>query len=111
MAHRVVVVDDLDGTEGARSVTFALDATTYTIDLAEHNLARLRERLAPFIAAGRRSAQRPPVDRVLNRAVREWAAAEGIPLNPLGRIPNSVLERFWSCCSHAPELVGRRQAV
>ena len=96
VARRVVVVDDLDGAVGAQTVTFSIDETTYTIDLAEHNLARLRDLLAPFIAASRRASARQGKrpDRALNREVRTWAAEEGIELNPLGRIPNSVLERF-----------------
>jgi hypothetical protein len=104
MARRVVVVDDLDGVVGAQTVTFSIDETTYTIDLAEHNLARLRDLLAPFIAASRRASARrgKRPDRVLNREVRTWAAEEGIELNPLGRIPNSVLERFQGCPHRHP---------
>ena len=99
MAQRVVRVDDLDGTIGARTVTFSLDDAIYTIDLAEHNLARLREELAPYVAAGRQLAgsRRKPVDRALNRAVRAWAAEEGITLNKLGRIPDSVLRLYENC--------------
>ena len=96
----LVVVDDLDGAVGAQTVTFSMDRDpTYTIDLAEHNLARLRDLLAPFIAASRRASARQGKrpDRALNREVRTWAAEEGIELNPLGRLPNSVLERFEGC--------------
>lgn len=51
---RVVYTDDIDGTEGARTVEFAVEGQRYTIDLADANLAALREALAPFVAAGKR---------------------------------------------------------
>jgi hypothetical protein len=93
----VVLVDDLDNTttEGVQTVTFSLDGTQYTIDLAEHHRARLREQLAPFVAAARRSTRRiKRPDRALNRAVRAWASEHGIELNALGRIPNSILQQY-----------------
>jgi hypothetical protein len=88
-------VDDVDGTVGARTVTFSLDGTLYTVDLAEHNLARLRAALAPYIAAGR--SQTRPVkrtDRSFNKVVRAWAAERGIELLPMGRLPKSVLQQY-----------------
>ena len=95
MARRVVVVDDLDGTIGARTVTFSLDRTLYVIDLADHNLERLRAELAPFITAGRTSTRRVKrTDRSLNKLVRAWAAEQGIELSRMGRIPNSVLTQY-----------------
>ncbi|MER7276641.1 histone-like nucleoid-structuring protein Lsr2 [Dactylosporangium sp. NPDC000244] len=52
---RTILIDDLDAsTDGVGSRRFALDGVEYEIDLADHNLARLRAALAPFIAAGRR---------------------------------------------------------
>ena len=58
MAIQTRLVDDFDGTpDGVRSYSFALDGITYTIDLSENNVARLRAALAPFIAAGRRAAK------------------------------------------------------
>jgi hypothetical protein len=95
VARQVVVVDDLDGTVGARTVTFSLDGTLYTIDLAEHNIARLRAELAPFIEAGRLSTKRVKrPDRRLNRLIRAWAVEQGIELSPMGRIPNSVVRQY-----------------
>jgi len=49
------VVDDLDhSTDRVGTYRFALEGVDYEIDLSEHNLGRLRQILAPFIAAGRR---------------------------------------------------------
>ncbi|WP_328612264.1 Lsr2 family protein [Amycolatopsis sp. NBC_00345] len=55
---RVDLVDDIDGSDAAQTVPFALDGVTYEIDLSDGNAARLRDGLAPFIAAARRTGGR-----------------------------------------------------
>ncbi len=59
MAQKVDVrfVDDLDGSEAAGTVTFALDGKAYEIDLSDENAARLRDSLATFVAAARRTGR------------------------------------------------------
>ena len=52
----VRLVDDLDGGDADESVDFTVDNKRYQMDLSEKNAARLREILAPFIAAARRSS-------------------------------------------------------
>jgi len=51
------LIDDLDGTilEGGDGVSlrFALEGRSYEIDLSDANAAKLRDALAPFIAAAR----------------------------------------------------------
>ncbi|WBB78566.1 Lsr2 family protein [Micromonospora sp. WMMD882] len=60
----VVVTDDLDhSTDNVGTYRFALDGVVYEIDLAPHNLARLREALAPYVAAGRRLPKRAAATR------------------------------------------------
>lgn len=58
MAQRVSVtlVDDIDGTDAAETVTFALDGTSYEIDLSESNADALREALAPYVGHARRAS-------------------------------------------------------
>ena len=60
MAQSVVVkyVDDIDGSEAEGEVSFGLDGRQYTIDLSEANAAKLRDSLAPFVAAARRAGSR-----------------------------------------------------
>lgn len=53
---RVTRTDDIDGTDGAETVTFALDGQTWEIDLGQKNRAKLIRGLAPFVAAARRTA-------------------------------------------------------
>jgi len=53
---QVRLIDDLDGGDADESVDFTVDNKRYQMDLSEKNAARLREILAPFIAAARRSS-------------------------------------------------------
>ncbi len=57
MAKRVlhILVDDLDAsTDGVATHHVGIDGVIYEIDLTDANLAKLRDALAPFLAAGRR---------------------------------------------------------
>ena len=53
---KVIIVDDIDGTEGDGIVThrFSLGSDFYEIDLCPQNLLSLRAALEPFVSAGRR---------------------------------------------------------
>jgi hypothetical protein len=108
VAQRVIteLIDDLDGTallEGAgESVTFALDGVEYQIDLSVKNATKLRKALHPFIEAGRRVGGKAPRRRPSSKsgsredakAIRRWAAENGIELSARGRIPAGVLEQY-----------------
>src|SRR5258705_5137660 len=56
MAKKVIIVDDIDGTESDGIVThrFSLGSDFYEIDLCPQNLLSLRAALEPFVSAGRR---------------------------------------------------------
>lgn len=58
MATRVeiILIDDIDGGAADETVQFALDGTGYDIDISASNAAALRSLLAPYIAAGRKTA-------------------------------------------------------
>lgn len=103
----VTLVDDLDGGEADEQVQFAVDGKTYEIDLSSKNAERLREGLAPYVSAARRAGGRSAPasssgssnsssasDRAMNRAVREWAVAQGMKISERGRIPSNVLEAY-----------------
>ena len=90
---RAYLVDDLDGSEeNVNSVSFSLDKTNYEIDLSAANEARLRDKLAKFVAAA------TPLHP--QRAVRRGAvkAAKAVKAPPVGR-------------GVFPHLFARRQAV
>jgi hypothetical protein len=105
----VVLVDDLDGSEAAEQVEFAVDGRSYHIDLSAANSAKLREALAPYIAAARRAGgrrssgggsgatpapSRSAADRAQNQKVREWAIEQGMKISERGRIPSNVIEAY-----------------
>ena len=101
-----IVEDDLDlSTDGVGTYRFALEATEYEIDLAEHNLERLRAALGPFIAAGRRLPKtstgktgRAPGAKAAS-GIRQWwrdhQGSLGLPeYNTRGAIPTQVKAAF-----------------
>ncbi|ALE83812.1 histone-like nucleoid-structuring protein Lsr2 [Pseudonocardia sp. HH130629-09] len=102
----ITLVEDLDGTEADEQVEFSVDGRAYEIDLSTKNAEKLRESLAPYVAAarlgsGRRSTSSSTSsngssasERAANRAVREWATAQGMKISERGRIPSSVLEAY-----------------
>jgi hypothetical protein len=107
MAQKVLVqlIDDLDGTssEDVTTVQFGLDGVTYEIDLSESNADRLRDQLADYVAAARRTGGRVRRGTRPGRgsgadneasAIREWAQANGIELAARGRIPSHVAESY-----------------
>jgi hypothetical protein len=115
MAQQVNVkfVDDLDGSDAAGTVSFGLDGRAYEIDLSDDNAARLRDSLASFIAAARKSGEsaasgnrraqkmtakagpRPqPLDREQTAAIRAWARQNGHQVSDRGRISKAVEQAF-----------------
>ena len=102
MAQKVsiVLVDDLDGTEGAETVQFGLDGTTYEIELGEKNAARLRESLAEFVGharkvGGTRRARKSGGDSGPSaKEIRDWARSNGYDVPDRGRIPADVRSAF-----------------
>lgn len=104
---RTFLVDDLDGSaDDVQTVRFSLDGHDFEIDLGPANQARLRDRLAKFleqatpVRATRSARRRPKVTRPpasgadQTRAIRQWAADNGMPVSSRGRIPKSVLQAF-----------------
>jgi hypothetical protein len=110
MAQQVLVsmVDDLDGSEAHGTVRFGLDGKPLEIDLSAANAARLRDVLAPYIAAGakvgragtrvtrhsRRGAEGWLERRAHNAVVRQWANEHGYEVGELGRIPAAVVAAY-----------------
>lgn len=101
MAQKVQVVleDDLDGGTADETVVFGLDGTSYEIDLTKKNAAKLRDALAPWVAAGRRTGgSRGGARRGRGRAargsqagdVRAWARANGYQVSERGRISAEI---------------------
>jgi len=108
MAQKVHIVleDDLDGSEATETVSFALDGTSYEIDLNDDNAAKLRDAVAVYIGHGRKvggGARRgtggggrraAATGGTSAREIREWARANGHDVPDRGRIPAEVRSAY-----------------
>lgn len=104
MAQKVniILVDDLDGTEATETVSFALDGSSYEIDLNDANAAALREALGGYVGharkvtgASRRGRKASAASSGSNtKDVREWAKAQGMDVSERGRISADVQQAY-----------------
>jgi len=110
VAQKVVLIDDLDGTEGSETLRYTVDGQEYEIDLSEKNAAKFRSALQSFIEKSRIvEAPSPvmltPTRRTTRRQtagsgradiaeVRAWAEAKGIQVAPRGRIKQEVYDQY-----------------
>ena len=103
MAQKVniILVDDLDGSEAQETVSFALDGTSYEIDLNEKNAAKLRDALSGYIgharkvsAARKRRGSTSSSSGPSARELRDWARSNGYEVSDRGRVPAEVREAF-----------------
>ncbi|MEO7127004.1 MAG: Lsr2 family protein [Nakamurella sp.] len=103
----VSMVDDIDGSAGAESISFSLDGAAYEIDLSDANAKKLRDALATYIAHGRKVAARrgraprvgrgrssASVDRDQVSIIRDWARRNGHQVSDRGRLSASVVAAF-----------------
>src|SRR5690349_5361898 len=96
----VELIDDVNGKPAAETVTFGIDGREFEIDLSEKNAKALRKAVEAYVGSacrvgGRRAVVRTHVvTGVDNRAVRAWAASNGIELSSRGRIPGDVIEQY-----------------
>jgi hypothetical protein len=109
-----VFTDDLIGDvlteDEVQTVTFAVDGTTYEIDLSEKNASSLRNDAAAWVEhartvtrpkttgrSTRRSstgARRPNTDRKRSAKIRQWAHTNGHKVSKRGRIPAAVVDAY-----------------
>jgi hypothetical protein len=115
VAQQVLVklVDDVDGSTADETVELALDGKSYELDLSNANAGRLRDALAPYVAAARRAggarrASAPPQQssgtgrsREETQEIREWLRSNGYTVSDRGRIRADQLAA-WESKSPAP---------
>ena len=109
MAQRVNVelIDDLDESPAAETVSFALDGVSYEIDLSEANAAKLRDALALYLGHARRTGGRRGGSRSgggsapaaktngSNAAdIRAWARENGFDVSERGRVSAEVRSAY-----------------
>lgn len=107
MAQKTLIqlVDDLDGTpipdgEGS-TVSFALNGSSYEIDLGATNTQALSNAFAPYIAAGRRTGRKgrsaatgTKSDPAELQVIREWARANGHDVSDRGRVSGTIRDAY-----------------
>ena len=116
---KVIIVDDIDGTEGDGIVThrFSLGSDFYEIDLCPQNLLSLRAALEPFVSAGRRvrignrrkpePAPRPQNNSALDfsrqqrLAIRKWARDNGYDVADRRAFSQEVLTAYREASAEA----------
>ncbi len=108
MAQKTIVktYDDLDGSEidaEGKSVSFSFEGTSYEIDLSSKNVTKMREDLGVYIDKARKVSNRArgagaaakaepaPLD---TRAVRAWAAEQGMEVSARGRLSSELIEQY-----------------
>ena len=107
MAQKVqtLFIDDIDGGEAEGTVRFGLDGTEYEIDLSAKNAEALRNALARYVEAARRtpgsttrrlgrSGRKASTNGLNTTEVREWAKAQGIEVKDRGRVPAELVVKF-----------------
>lgn len=98
MAQKISIhlIDDIDGTDAAETVNFALDGQTYVIDLSEKNASALRNALAPYVAHAQRenrsrgSRGRGSRNGSTASDIRAWARAAGYEVPDRGRVSSEI---------------------
>jgi len=110
---QVLLVDDVDGGEASETVSFAIDGTSYEIDLSARNAEQLRDAVAKYVGAARRAGRSSggstgrssssgrssrggsaPMDRDQAAAIRSWAKKQGLKVSDRGRIPAKIIEQY-----------------
>ena len=103
----VVLVDDIDGTDAAETVSFALDGVDYEIDLSEEHATELREALSLYVGYARRTGGRRKNTRrsagTGGRSettgpsaadIRAWARENGWEVPERGRVSAEVRQAY-----------------
>jgi hypothetical protein len=109
MAQRVVTIltsdisgDEIPAGEG-ETVFFALDGTSYEIDLTAKEADELRAALKNYIALGRRASPSRPASGPRTGSgrtpeelahIRTWAKENGHEVSERGRIKKDILDAF-----------------
>ena len=110
MAQKVMLIDDLDQSEGAETIRYSVDGKDYEIDLSEKNAQRFRDALREFIDASREVEQPPALTLTPARTtrrqssggsgrddiaqIRSWAEGQGMDVSARGRIKKEIIEAY-----------------
>ena len=109
MAQRILLVDDVDGSDSdVQNVSFGYKGTDYSIDLSDKNREKLEKALAPFLEhaekvsgrsasvshIGPRSASKSNPERT--KRIKAWADQQEprLEYSPQGRLPGHIVAAY-----------------
>lgn len=93
--ERVILTDDIDGSEAASTLQFGVNGRDYEIDLSAENLEKFHSALEEFVSAASQTKKKskPATGGDADR-IRQWAAEVGMEVNPRGRLKKEVVEAY-----------------
>ncbi len=110
MAQKVMLIDDLDGSQGAETIRYTVDGQEYEIDLSEKNAKRFRDALKEFIDVSREVEQPPALTLAPARTtrrqssggsgradipqIRAWAESQGMDVSARGRVKKEIIDAY-----------------
>src|SRR4051794_12346900 len=110
MARRIVLVDDIDGSDATATVRFSYNGRELEIDLSDENADKFAQLLAPYLEHGRKpESPHAPMTRGKGRGtpakqatagrrdlgtIRQWAQQKGLSVNPRGRIKADIIKQY-----------------
>ena len=101
MATKTLIVDDLDGSDDASTVSFSLGNMAYEIDLSREEQGSHGEEAVQVHGRSPQSRERRgerkgsrSASRQQTGAIREWAKASGRKVSERGRISQTVIDAY-----------------
>lgn len=104
---RVILTDDIDGSEATQTISFAFQGITYEIDLSDEHASALEESFADWINSARRTsnasrrtnvaasrAQSKSGGGPTGTVVRQWLRDNGHSVSDRGRISATMQELY-----------------
>ncbi len=97
----IELIDDIDGSKAAETVTFSLDGVGYEIDLNSENAQKLRDELGTWISTARRVSGRRTSRSASSSSsseetarIRAWARENGYQVSDRGRISGEIRKAY-----------------
>lgn len=101
---KILLIDDLDGSDADETISFAVDGVSYEIDLNNEHASELREAFSRWIGHARRAGGRRSTGRRGGAgssarsgdtgAIREWARENGYKVSDRGRVSAEIREAY-----------------
>lgn len=93
--ERIILTDDIDGSEAVSTLTFGVNGRSYEIDLSAENLEKFHSAIEEFVSAASQSKRnsKPSTGGDTDK-IRKWAAEAGMEVNPRGRLKKEVVEAY-----------------